>query len=102
MMMSIISYLDLVSQHRNASTYTWKRSNILLSIINTSPTFNDFIQNSVSYSIPFDITLNILTGESISLHFDENYDGRNNRSSHFGVSISNINCSLSIEEVVVP
>jgi hypothetical protein len=32
----------------------------------------------------FDITLNILTGESISLHFDENYDGRNNRSSHFG------------------
>jgi hypothetical protein len=38
----------------------------------------------VFHSIPFDITLNILTGESISLHFDENYDGRNNRSSHFG------------------
>jgi hypothetical protein len=59
--MSIISFRLGLTTYRNASTYTWK-SNILLSIINTSPTFNDFIQN-VSYSIPFDITLNILTGE---------------------------------------
>jgi hypothetical protein len=89
-----------LTTYRNAASYTWKRSNILLSITNESLTLDKFIKESVSYSIPFDINLNILAGESISLHFDENYDGRNNRSSHFGISISNIDCSLSIEEVV--
>lgn len=51
-----------------------------------------------TFSVNFDEKVTVLTGESLSLVFDQNMDGRNGHSAHLNTTLESITCPMSINE----
>jgi hypothetical protein len=62
-------------------------------------TANDFVfLHRNTFTIDFDETVIIESGESLALEFDQLYDGANGHSSHLDINIWNIECDMSVQE----
>jgi len=54
--------------------------------------------NGNTFTVNYDGIISVLTGESLQLVFDQNYDGRNGHSSHLEITVSDVVCKVDIDE----
>lgn len=81
-----------LATYKNASDYIFKENRILF----TSDNYNSL--NGNTFSVNFNETITILSGESLALVFDQNYDGVDGRNCFMEMKFEEIVSSLFIEE----
>jgi hypothetical protein len=81
-----------LATYNGSSDYTFKSNNILF----TTDSFSSLNNRNITISIDQNIT--VLAGESLGLIVDQNHDGKNGRSSHLRINLSDIKANLTLEE----
>lgn len=82
-----------MAQYENGTDYDLKQNRILF----TKDNYSDL--DNKRFSISFDETITVEEGDSLSLCFDQNYDGRSLHSSRLTIEVKDIVCdNFTVEE----
>lgn len=85
-------FLVRLAKFNGASDYLFKSNQILFQT-------DDYGQiNNKTITISIDQEVTVLAGESLGLIVDQNHDGKNGRSSHLRINLSDIKANLLLEE----
>ncbi len=81
-----------LAQYRNGIDYNIKLNRFLFS------TGNPLDVHNRDFSFTFDEVINVEIGDSLALVLDQNFDGRNGQDAYVEISVTNIECDLTIDE----